>query len=334
MTRKLSYCLYGMDPTNPINDPDEDKPSTVGLGGLFQWSEAFNQAGGHGVIFPVMTPELLDTFDIVHVNYTPRNTNYIHALRDNIGENSDTKIIANVDFAVSMWNSLDPYVMKAALDQCDFLFHVEPLGALRLSDFLGRKVYTLPHPVDVDGIHRMGLAQPTMEPVTISCQYHRYKDTWDPYFYAMRPLREEYGVRTALCNASSTPSHGHPVESLFDLIYHRSNYLDYLKLLSQMYLNLDIAWDVTYGRGIIDSAAMGIPTVGWLGVHAMNILFPELTISNPYNHLELRSVVVRLLDDPDFAAEVSKSGTERSSYFSLDSSYSRMVTALEEEELI
>ncbi|MCK9600802.1 MAG: hypothetical protein M0R06_17305 [Sphaerochaeta sp.] len=331
---RLSYCLYGMDPTNPVEDPKKgpEKTPAVGLGGLFQWAEAFNRAGGHGVIFPLLTPELIDTFDIIHVNWTPHNQNYILSLRENI--KGDTKLIANVDYTISAWSGVDPYVLKASLDQCDMVFHVEPFGAARLSDFLGRKVHVLPHPVDVHGIKRLGVAKPTMDPVTLSFQYHRYKDTWDPYFYAMRPLRDEYGIRTALCNAGGGPKHGVAIESLFDLIYHRCDYIEYLELLSQMYLNVDVPPDITYGRGIIDAAAIGLPTVGYARTLAANIIYPELVVRDCYDTLEIREKVRTLLDDPDLAATLAVEGSKRCEYFSLTSSLDRMVAALESEGLV
>lgn len=335
MTRKLSYCLYGVDPTKPLPDPAAvDRPRSFGIGGLFQWAEAVNQAGGHGIIFPHMSRDALEQFDIVHVNYTPRNSNYVLALRDVLGEHSDTKIVANVDFAVTLWNNIDPMILKSVLDKCDMVFHVEPIGAGILSEYLGRKVYTLPHPVDVDGIREHVAIRPTEEPVTISCQYHRYNDNWYPYFYALNALRSQYGIRTSLVNVSERSPAAPSIESLFDHIHHRYDYEVYLDLLSRMFINVDVTQDVVYGRGVVDAAALGIPTVGCANTYSMNILFPELIVERSFDCSCIRDRVERLLTMPDLASDMSKLGVARCSYFSLGRSYNRLVLALERAELI
>lgn len=327
MMRRLRYCLYAK------HDMPED-PNELSLSGLFEWSTAFKTWGRQGVLFPVITPELLETFDIIHVNYVPRNASYIHAIRDNLGDHSDTKLIANVDFSVGMWNSIEPYQMKRALDECDMVFHVEPFGAARLSDILGRHVWTLPHPVNIEGIRHAKLGLPTMEPITVSCQYHRYKDTWETYHHAMHGLRKEYGVRSALFNYTTRPGGAPSLHSTFDLIYDRMSYTEYLATLAQCYVNLDVVPDATYGRGVVDAAAVGLPTVGWKGTFAMDVLFPELMVENFMDHIEIRDKVEKLLTDPEFASVIAARGIRHSMYFSLENSYKRMVGALEDDGLI
>ena len=127
---KLSYMLFGgtsMPTTGPL------------LSGLFSWVEAFQMFGKNGARFASMSKDTLENYDIVHVNFTPGAATYALAIRDRLGEHSSTKLVLNVDFAVGMWNTIDPYILKKVCEAADYLFHVEPMGATGFSGWSALK---------------------------------------------------------------------------------------------------------------------------------------------------------------------------------------------------
>jgi glycosyltransferase involved in cell wall biosynthesis len=300
----------------------EDSESTerITMGGLLCWPKAFSIYGRLGEKSANTAKDHLERFDVIHVNYTPRNASYISALRESLG-NSDTKIIANVDYAIGMWSNIDPYVMKDQLLRADLVFHVEPIGAAALQQFLGVPVPTVPHPSDVSRIKEF--RQPTRLPAIAACQYHRYMYTWHPYFYALREFPE---LLSALMNVSS-PQPDVPFDAYFNEVFTRTAYEEYIAMLGGSFINLDLTPDYTYGRGIVDAAALGVPTIGSVTCWAATHIWPDLAVQPYYIH-QIKDRVRRLITDPEFASEMSSRGTELSEHYNLENSYNRMVECL------
>ena len=312
MTRRISYCLF-----SGIDLPEGS--DEIVLSGLFSWVPAFREFGKSGTTSTDLACDSLEQYDVIHVNYTPKNASYVAAIRDSIGFDSDTKIVVNVDYAINMWSSIDPFVMRQQLALADVVFHVEPVGAARLSRFLDRKVYTVPHPVDVGGVKKY--QKPTSLPTIVACQYHRYMYTWSSYFYATYQTRKKFGVRTALMNHSGDTAVA--LDSMFDAVVGRMPYPAYLQALADCYINVDLAPDYTYGRGVVEAAALGVPTVGSEWISAIRRLFPTLAVS-PHNDRDIRQRLEELLTNPDQAAYIAKNAMDSCEYYNLENSCDRL----------
>jgi len=152
----------------------------------------------------------------------------------------------------------------------------------------------------------------------------------------LRDLREEYGgtLRTALMNVAGRGNAPTSLIPLFDFVYSRANYAEAMTWLAAMYINVDLPPDYTYGRGIVDAAVLGVPTVGSRRTSAMHILFPELIVDPSEDDAKVREMIRDLLEDPEFASKMATQGMRNADYFSLKNSYHRMVAALEEDGLI
>jgi glycosyltransferase involved in cell wall biosynthesis len=297
------------------------------LSGLYCWVSAFRDAGGKGVMNARMNKEYMEQFDLIGINYTPGHPTYIQAIRELLGK-SDTKIIANVDYAVSMWGNMNPLVMKKQLEMADMVFHVESTGARTLTSLLGDTfVSCIPHPVDVDRIKKF-IVQPH-DPPTITCQWHRYRGTWDSYYYGLKDI----DAARVLVNFYGEP----PItdlEVMFDQIMPATEYTEYLKnILAPAAINVDMAPDLTYGRGVVDAAALGVPTVGSNTIEAMNRIWPEL-VTPPHDYYETKALTTKLLTDKGFGGRMSVVGQERAKFYNTENSYKRMKEALEERKLI
>jgi hypothetical protein len=325
MARKYSYRLFS------VRRPDEVDMRLFNPG-LFQWPAAFEKHGIHGKMDPTITKESLEQSDIIHINFTPSNASYASAIREALGKESDTKLIGNVDFGTLMWDRIDPYVMRDQLNKCDFVFHVESFGAKRLTKWLGREVPVIPHPVDVEEVKK-GFKKDRMPLITV--QYHRYLNTWCEYFYPLREIKEEYDINIALMNFESEQGVRSkvPINSMFDEIVPKMDYRNYLHYLSNALLNIDITYDHTYGRGVVDAAALGVPTVGSNTIEAMTRLFPRCYIV-PGNDNDTKIVVKHLLNIEKDRDEIMEHGITRCKWYSLEESYKRMTTTMEEMKVL
>ena len=321
MTKKLSYMLY--------SGKMSDDVYTM-VPGLFQWSVAFEKFGKGGALSADIHRHSLENYDVVHVNYTPRNDSYIAAIRNALGEKSDTKIIANVDYAVGMWNSMDPHTMKAMLEKADMIFHVEPVGAGRIRNLvkeeMKKKVFTIPHPVNTVEIQKM--ASEDREPV-IACQYHRYLDSWQDYWWGLKEIRETYkDHKVILMNYTAPEKRGKvPIVCMFDEVVGRMKYFEYIKLLSHVEINIDITPDYTYGRGVVDAAALGIPTIGSKTISAEQILFGDLIVESGRDS-DIKHKCINLLEDNRYYEQVANRAMKRCNFYSLENSHDRMVDAI------
>lgn len=298
--------------------------------GLFSWVNAFRDHGGKGVMRATFDRNELESFDIIHVNITPGHPSYVQALRRALGQHSSTKIIANVDYAVSMWGNIDPYVLEAELRAADTVFHVESTGAARVGRMLNRKVHCIPHPVDTVRLKKLKNA-PFSEP-TITCQYHRYWGTWSVYYYALRDMK--WNVRSILCNLpnNSMPPLISPEVYFGDVCGVMPHQQYITDVLSKAYINLDAAPDKTFGRGVIEAAVLGVPTVGTASIEAMGRLFPSLRINDPDDEIQMRYHIEHLLKDPEFYRECMQQGKEQAEHYNNKNSYKRMMNAVEVSE--
>jgi hypothetical protein len=275
--------------------------------------------------------ETMEQFDIVHVNYTARNATYLSALREELGDNSSTKLIANVDYGTMMWNKIDPFVMKDQLARADHVFHVESTGANRLKRLLDKNVEVIPHPINIVDIKEgVKTGEQNERAPVVSCQYHRYADTWCEYYYGLMGIRQEYDVNVVLMNYS--PPDGKKIEvplvCMFNEITDRLPYPSYIEYLSRSLINVDVTYDHTYGRGVVEAAAMKVPTIGSSTIEAMTLLFPELKIT-PGNDAEMRGMTRQLLENDDWREEVAQRGYEESNWYSQKSCYDMMVEMTE-----
>lgn len=318
---KLRYMLFG--------DPKVDFTKPV-LPGLFQWANAFNAWDREGVIFNIVCKEELERYDVIHVNWTSGHPSYISAIRDALGDSSTT-IIANVDFGVGLHDIIDPLIMKDTLIKADMIFHVEPFGARRLSNYLERNVPCIPHPCDVERIKKF--RKGTYLPPTISCQFHRYGSTWAIYYYATQRLLKKYPeLRSVLYNVTDYPPHHPSLEDKFSSVVPVAPYAEYLDDLSRCYINLDLPPDYTYGRGIVDAAALGIPTIGSDTVFAQQMIYPELAC-NCVDAEQVEKALEQMLLRPDDYSEFSERGKDKCKFFDLYNSHNRMVEELEKRNL-
>jgi glycosyltransferase involved in cell wall biosynthesis len=334
MSRDFAFKIFA------VRHPEEVDPRLF-PSGLFSWVEVFNKYGKRNDMDANISKSNIDgvfkgcleDYDIVMVNITPSNISYAMALREALGDKSSTTLVGCVDFGTMMWDRIDPYVVRQAVKQLDLCFHVEQHGAERLRKWTGKDVAVIPHPVDVEEIKK---GFQTKRLPIIACQYHRYLNTWCEYFYPLRRIKEEYDVRLVLMNFEQQGKEKAkiPIFSMFDDVAQRISYRDYLHNLCQTMMNVDITYDHTYGRGIVEAAALGVPTIGSNTIEAARFMYGVNNCVTPGDDESLYRLAKNWLDNYDVRNEAGMKAFEFADYYSHESSYERLIKTLEERNLI
>ncbi len=315
---KLSYCMLG-DPmaVQGISKSGKDAPL---LSGLWQWHAAFDKYGKKGDVRLIRRKEEFEDYDVVHVNMTSGNFGLPHMIRDELGDSSSTKLISNIDFEVGAWGQLTHPTMLEKVMQCaDMVFHVESYGADVLSDVLDRAVPTLPHPVDVVGLDRYKKVDRDQY---IANVYHRYyPDITIPY-WVIRDL-PLYSVLLGY-GGGKVPS-----LPMYDEVYDHIPFVDMIENMSKAKFGLDMFHGYSYGRTVVEFAALCVPCICSETMDASRRCFPELVV-NPYDVKGARNLFTKLIDDDDAYVDAFTNAYEAAGYYSQENCYNRMVESLEE----
>ncbi len=323
MTKKLSYLLIG----DPVGHEFANDNKALKLSGLYLWKEAFRQHGKGGEINTFWRKEDLENYDIVHINYTPSNISLPTVVRTQLGKDSDTKLVINVDLDVSHWSASWAYHINELMRElplADVVFHVEPHGANTLTHLLNQKVNTLPHPVDVTNLYDH--IKPEREPV-IGSIFHRYTGETMAHYISQRniPLRRVLFGYTPIAKQSMVANAG-----MFDQIFMQKGFTEHIEEFSKMAIGCDLYSGYTFGRAVVEMAALGIPAVVSNTIDASNHLFPDTTVS-PFDTVAAEKVFKKLHEDQDFANMVIKQAHDLCGFYNLKNSYNRFVDMCQEE---
>lgn len=312
---KLSYCLVG----DPVAAENSSQISDVVRSGLWQWHLAFDKYGNKGEVRLLRRKEELEEYDIIHINMTGGNLSLPQMVRDQLGDSSDTKLVVNVDFDVMQWgaNWQYPTLLMQAIDCADMLFHVESTGSKTLAHVLDREVYTLPHPVDVVGLdaHKKTKREPT-----IATMWHRYiPDCIHPYFSQSGiPLyRILLGYREKM-----------PTLSMYDFVYRPLPFIDGIDIMSRATFGCDLYPGRSYGRTVVEFAAMAVPCVCSNTIEASRRCFPDLAV-DPFDVTAAHQLFQTLINDDEKLVDIYRSAYNASGYYSQENCYKRFVESLE-----
>ena len=314
--KQLSYCLIG----DPIAVERIKKSDDVVLSGLWQWHLAFDEYGKKGDVRLLRRKDELEEYDLIHINMTSGNLALPQMVRDELGTNSDTKLVVNLDFDVMQWgaNWRYPTLLTKAIDCADMLFHVESTGANVLEHVLNRNVHALPHPVDVVGID--AYKQTEREP-TIVTMWHRYiPDCTIPYFGQKNiPLH-----RVLLGHMGKVPTH-----SMYDFVYKPRSFIETIETMGCATFGCDLYPGRSYGRTVVEFAALAVPCICSNTIEASRRCFPDLAI-DPFDVAAAHRLYEKLLHDEDMLIDMYTHAYDAAGYYSQENCYKRMCESVED----
>jgi hypothetical protein len=192
--------------------------------------------------------------------------------------------------------------------------------AFILSCALKRPVPTIPHPSDIEGIKAHHSEQRLQQ---IGVAGHRYDPNLLLPHLMLRDLPP--GWQTVLSGMLADVS---PFYHLFTFAKPNSKFEDYIKFVAQLYAVLETHTFHTYGRHVVECAALGVPVVGPSKIAAMKTCFPNTTADS---FEEQRKFMLALINYPDFYMAVAKYGMDHAETYSLKSSAKKMLAFLNGE---
>lgn len=291
--------------------------------GLFNWQRLFRGFAAQSHVL-----ENPQDYDVIHIQVSGTNFDAPRQIRKKLGYNSDTKLVVNLDYAPEFWYMYPPYpdLLLDQLNHADYVMSVEPHAAQLLAELLGRPVYTIPHPAEIDSI--MAQAKPIHERSEALVMLHRDMQDYLPYWM----LKESF-LRTRVIGrlspvANATGSAIDYPAMMYDYIH--EGYLggeQAIEVMSRVLLAVDCYTHHVCGRSQIEMAALGVPCIGYANVWAQRECFPALTIE-PGDVLAARALVRRLLEDQEFYQKVSREAQEKARMFDYDHARERYLTML------
>ena len=290
--------------------------------GLYSWIPVFNGDVKH--YSEIVDKKQLKEYDIIHVNLSGQDMHLLGEIKSVLGKDSKTKLIANNDYTVELWQSSFDYMptIKRELEYADVLFGTEPNQVGTLEILTGRNIHLIVHPCFVKRLK--SLSKPVQKDV-ISVVWHRYDN------YAVVPglAIKDLGKKTRLIGYDPNGDKKKYVTSChYNEILSGTNYMDFTEQLSESKVVVDPFTLTSQSRTGWDCAAMGIPMVGSNRNYSVQRCFPKTMVS-PFNAKEMRAMVKKLLDDEEFRKEVIDYAQKEVEIVNYENSKSRYLEALE-----
>jgi len=297
----------------------------VQLSGLYLWQRAFNEYDDKGIIDTFWRKEDLEDFDVVHINYTPSNIQLPTVVREQLGKDSSTKLVMNMDLDVARLSPNWSYHLTNMINEmrmADHLFHVEPKGAEILGHLIERPITVNPHPVDVTRLYDH--IKDEREPI-IATIYHRYTaDTLTQYI-----AQKNIPMRRVLFGYNAGKHHYVANQGMYDQVIPYTHFKEHIEEISKAAIGCDLFNGFAFGRVPIEFAALGIPAVVSNTLGASDLLFPHTSV-DPFDVKSAEKLFEKLVSDTEFADLVIKTAHDGCGNYSLSNSHQRFMQMLED----
>lgn len=277
----MRYCLYAggdwVASSYPIPaDIDINRPIPASAlpevmhSGLTNWSKVFD---GHLGI--PSTVEDFERFDVIHVNMSSGNVGYIRKLKrqmELIPADKRPLIVANPDYAIEMWNSyqrLDLFLQDIAL--ADRIFCVHSTMSNTLSTWLGRYVYTIPHPTNVNQLREkfLPLKQDKFQFPTIMVISHAYDMNVMHVTETVDRYRKDVNPDIRLILVGHVEKDKVWLKTVYDEVHDNIPFTALMPLVARMDCVIDTALTHSYGRIGVECAALKTPCIGNVNIESI-----------------------------------------------------------------
>ena len=259
------------------------------------------------------------------MNLSGQDLHILGEVRRIIGWDSKTKLVANNDYTVELWQGSFEYFpgFVQALDNADMIFGTEPNQVETLQVFTGRKVHLVVHPVFVKRLKSLTVRKPQKYLSVVS---HRY----DNYHAAPSYAIKGFGHPTRLIGYDrNNDRQQYSTMTYYQDIKDATNFMDYTDYLHESIVVVDPFTLTSQNRTGWECAALGVPLVGSDRTYSVQQCFP-FTMCSPYNIGEMRRLVKRLIDDLEFRKKVIDYAREKVEMVGYESTLKKYLTALQE----
>ena len=286
--------------------------------GLYQWINVFD-----GEVKYPREVEDYSQYDIVQVNLSAQDVHLVNSIREQLGPDSKTMLVANNDYTTEMWGRTFEYTSAFAreLQGANMLFGTEYFQVTALSELSGRKIFVIPHPADV---RRLKSLPSIPKKNLITTIWRRY----DNHAYIPSLVVRNHGLTTQLIGYDRTVDNKtYLTTTLYDYVLSATNFFDFCDQMRESKIVYDPFTYHSYNRAIVDCAAMGVVVVGSNRTQSINICYPHTAV-DPYDVTNARIYIEKLLTDEDFYNKVVETAKEKVEFYNHTNSKERYLQAL------
>ncbi|MFM2133229.1 MAG: hypothetical protein RL156_510 [Bacteroidota bacterium] len=291
--------------------------------GLVSGVEAWVFAtGGNYVCGRELTPAMIAEHDVVIMNLNaitePQRLASVRALAENRPTHVQWVNLLEGDMR---WYLRPLPHLRELFDAGTFVNCINVHAHPFIQSLTASPVHTLGIPYPAHGVRACATPWPQRKRSVHICPF--LKTRWSEYAVAKNlslPItgyerRLSRKLNTLVRNYQSTGSFvNRDINKQFaDSIYHTPAvdvqyemwFEDYYRFTSSsaLWLNLDDRY--TWGRFVLDAAALGVPLVSTISTGHSARFFPELTVQSPFDVTEAESMARRVLTDDAFAAQAA-----------------------------
>lgn len=309
--------------------------------GIDAWVFAFN---AEFIEYSVLHREDLENFDLVLANLNSIPRSYLQ-LHKHLAENrkSGQKWVCIIEGSALDYLKPDPLLLST-LRAADLVNCINIHSLPLFTNFVGEKAQYIGIPYPVDGVARFRTSIDKRKKEICICPL--LMNRWNDYFVAREIGLPYYGFAQLLMRQPKRALYNwKKFGSIFDKERPKRNIQNVfndqnLEIRSEvplsqimqvngsawLWLNLDERF--TWGRYVLDAAALGIPIITTKSTGHGELLFPETTLDNAFQTDKAIELGKRLVNDREFYEHVAKYPQDKMEQYKPEKMVQKLLTSL------
>ena len=290
--------------------------------GLYQWIDIFKW------ITENWQEVDFEDFDVIHFNWCVSDTGIFQDIVKRT-QNTSTKLIVNMDHTVDTYfyaNKFPLQMIRNWMCGADCYFGTDKLSKLFLEYITNQKVSLIPHPVNTELLHKIKGFERQDRVGVIYHWYPNGRNIEIPYLV----LSDLNKKRILLAYLPGSDPHAMLTKNMYSLRQEDNTFASFIEKMNECKIIMDPYPLRSWGRGVVESAALGIPNICSNLVDSSETCYPA-TNCDPFNIKQIYDLTKKLLDDPEFYVEVADHAYIQSDYYSKENAKKRFLEMIEIE---
>lgn len=297
------------------------------LPGMYNWINVFK-----GNVGPYkLVRDQLEDYDCVQINMSPVDFPVIMEVHRQL-KNSSTMLVLNNDYVAEHWGRLgmNPMRYESIQKMGDMVFGTEPYQTSCMID----GAYCIPHPhrVDILKHYRLDIDEEDKKN-KVGSIFHWWEGKMFLPSLLFKKLEDKgYRLSTniyAYNHGASECQHWSKV--LYDVIHKGVDYPVFIKELMTLQMFVENCGYHTYGRTTVDTAALGVPTIGSNRVFSMKHCFPNMCY-DPADMKSALAIADKVLKGGEWLEEQMAIARDKCDYFNYNNSRERFLNAFNDSK--
>jgi len=324
MTKNMKFLHLCTRLTNTMKESMSYVPM---LPGMYNWINVFK-----GNVAPYkLAKDNLEDYDCVQINMSPVDFPMIMQAARKL-KNSSTMLVLNNDYVAEHWGALNinPTEYMEIQKLGDMVFGTEPYQTSCMID----GAYCLPHPhrVDILKHYRLDISDEDKKG-KVGALFHWWERQMTLPSILFNKLQDRghklnthlYAFNFDACDNKKW------AKVLFDHNMQGFRYPTFIKEMMTLQLFVENCGYHTYGRTTVDSAALGVPTIGTNRVFSMRHCFPNMCY-DPVDMKKGVEIAEKVLKGGKWLDEQMSIAYDKSDFFNYDNSRERFMIAYNESK--